>query len=841
MVAQSEKLEDLLKNNVFGSKIFREESQKIMAISNPFFSDESIAVSLERWESYCNLMNEFFKEEGSLFILGGIISPTRFFYSKKNVKTLEQEKVPENLEEMFPDMKVFEQKLHYKIERLKKYIEKIPKKVNTYYILTDSDNKTIEDLTNFYVDFFTQRVTLIKKNLDKFQNIYAKWDEIDNEFQQRIELQRAISKKLGGNRSGLTKTRNEETKKRLEKKIRNLEKELEKGEKTLENLEDKKQNYYNKIKQSLEYVNKCNEDLKNKNLYFMNEKLTDIINSFNEISPDSDSLLSELNKVDLKISDYLNNLERKITFNEWNKSTRITKRDLPNDIICEINKTAKTEYHSLLEETGINIVTPEVEKELSEKLIDVSYTPTKLSKANVKMFRQGLAIEKMNREIKERIFLVGNDYCFRAQSFIINKDGDFVYEITVGPFFDVKKAKKLAKKGIKTDATKLANFYEPVQGVALIDYEPRTTARFCFLQDHELETLLHHLRSEDKENLLCIAHVSDQHNTKRNSRRDLILATELFLKEDMSIEKLIETGDLTQGVGNFSGEQLAGVNMCLEDQVFVAAKSLFNMSLPIIKRSRLKQPITTIEGNHSKGTVRLGFRPTVSITKICNYFYKILNSNKIDNLIKESIESEKEDLMIEEGILHPTIPFYTVFSNGPETGGIIDFELKNNESFGLAFISHKTPGRADKADPTLRAFSHFKELNRLSKNIRMAYFGHSHLPSTSLIGGLHLQCGGSFEGMDYNIQFPYKTDSSYAYIAGFPPAAMGFWKNYVAKGTNGIQGFVVSEFISHQLLDRIVNEYKTSENETIKDLLIKNTLKPNELPSSVLARYKKYY
>ncbi len=830
-----ENLEDLVKENVFGSKIFRKNSQKIIAISNPFFSDKGIAVSLERWEDYCKVIDKFFDKKGDFFILGGAISPTRFHYSKKNVKTLEQEMMPKNLEEMFPTKKAFEQKLYYKIERLKKYIEKIPAKANIYYLMTDTDNKTIEDITNFYVDLFTQRITLIKKNLDKFQELYLKWDEFDNEFQQILELQAAIGKKLGGNRSGLAKTKNEKTKKRLEKNIKRLEKELKNGEKTIEKFENKKQNYYNKIKQKFEFVNKLNEELKSKNLFFMEKELTDIVNSFNEINPYSESILSEISVLDSKISDYLNNLERKITFNEWNKNSRITKRDLPNDILAKINETAKREYVTLLESAGLNIITPEIKKELVDKLINVSYTPMRVLKSNVKNFRQELAIEKMNREIKERVFLVGNDYCFRAQSFVVNNKGDFVYEITVGPFFNTKKARELSKKGIKTEATKLVNSFESVQGMVFIDYDPKTTARFCFLQDHELETFLQHLEKEDKENLLCIAHISDQHNTKRNSRRDLILGTKLFLREDNSLEKLIETGDLTQGVGNFSGEQLAGVNMRLEDQVYVAAKSLFNMSLPIIRRSRLKQPITTIEGNHAKGTTRIGFRPTVAITNICNLIYSISNTNQT---IKKTIEVEKNDLLIEEGLIPPEKPFYTVFSNGPETGGFIDFKLKNNESFGQAYVSHKTPGRADKADPTLRAFSHFKELGRLNKNVRMVYFGHSHLPATALIGGLHLQCGGSYEGMDYNIEFPHKNDSSYAYMAGFPPAAMGFWKNYVAKGNNGIQGFVVSEFISHKLLDRIVNEYKI-EDKTIRDILIENALEPNELPSSILARYKK--
>lgn len=321
-------------------------------------------------------------------------------------------------------------------------------------------------------------------------------------------------------------------------------------------------------------------------------------------------------------------------------------------------------------------------------------------------------------------------------------------------------------------------------GMVLLDHAE--TTRFTAFN-------LDNIRLED--DTLNAFHISDTHAGKGNMRKDLARSIAYLMENDKSVELVINTGDDYQSL-NYRGAATEGVKKVRIDDQFISFWSTYLPSfLEVCERSRLKNPVLLVKGNHEKPLDEYGFNPA----KMASFMFSSMQLMKSRG--KDFVRFLPTDYVLDEDGEDSNLKDFPMmsFSVGHEGYGEHEILTKDGESYGNVILAHKLDAEGEKREPISRTTRWLEETGRAGSKTRMVLHGHAHLPGVgNVYDGIDITVGASLESKNRSKKNPWKTDSSYGIKTGFSEPVPGAWKKYVPR-----EGAITSEFLDEEYLYKI--------------------------------------
>lgn len=157
-------LDKLLEKDIYTPEPTRKHAHHAVMLSDlkvdtDYFNHES-------WKDFTNMLTELYpeNEEGHVFMVGGIISTWRFFFSKHEFKRLPQQRIYRNNHAKIDQMLE-------KREKVKEILSEIPKNVTTHIFYDKTDMKNMIEMYSGFVDEVAKTINTFSKNLDNVESI----------------------------------------------------------------------------------------------------------------------------------------------------------------------------------------------------------------------------------------------------------------------------------------------------------------------------------------------------------------------------------------------------------------------------------------------------------------------------------------------------------------------------------------------------------------------------------------------------------------------------------------------------------------------------------------------
>ncbi len=464
-----------------------------------------------------------------------------------------------------------------------------------------------------------------------------------------------------------------------------------------------------------------------------------------------------------------------VTENDKNYLKRMSRKSkMPKEIVKTLKERAENEYFTNLEDLGENVkvygsgehkIELQRNGEHASLLIGSNVLNSKKrNKSTGGLTRRVHEKGLMEEKVEVDYVIDGYSMDFRFKPISPQKGTTPLYEVSVGPFN-------------KSDVPGFSS------GAVLLDHGKTTRVTVFNAKNMKIE-----------DDTLNAMHISDTHDGKGNMRLDLARGVAYVMDKDESIELVINTGDDLQSI-NYPGASTEGIKRARIDDQFIAFWSRYLPPFMEVKeRSRLKNPVLLVKGNHEKPLDIYG----VNLTKIASFMLSAMEMLKEGK--KDEVAGLPTDYFLEEeGEDCETYNFpFRSFAVGHEGYGEHEILTKDGESYGKILLAHKFDAVGEKRDPTSRTKNWLHETGR-GNGMRMVLHGHSHIPmSSNVFEGIDLTVGASMEAKNRTKKHSWKTDSSYGIKTGFMEPVPGAWKKYIPK-----EGAITSEFLSETYLSEV--------------------------------------
>ncbi len=396
------------------------------------------------------------------------------------------------------------------------------------------------------------------------------------------------------------------------------------------------------------------------------------------------------------------------------------------------------------------------------------------------------------------LVVVGNDHLFRATMLNYSEELPPTYMVTLGPFWDVKKAAQLYNNQIKTDETKLAMEQGATSGMMMLDFDRNSTPRFT---PWSLDQLIKHSGFDFP--YLKISANGDEHFGDAMMRNDLHLGLHYMIEKDENIKLYITTGDSEDNF-NFRGattEYLTNTSR-LDAQTLEFIGAVSRAWDAIIRRSNLKTKVMMTVGNHGRQQHDVGFSIPEIIAHLKSLPYLMEKYGYDPRFIGLDLrlQEQGEDSPLDDA----PVKSYRI---GHEGYGSEDIRFEDSaRKIGRIHISHKVPisGSGDKMDPVGRFVHWASNTGRVKNDTRVVHVGHSHILMIGMaFGGTYICSNGSWQTINPDVKHPEKTDNAYGISAGFFKPVEGGINSYMPYDKNKPMTF---EIIPHGLMKRVYQE-----------------------------------
>ena len=793
-----EGLEKILKEKVFTQSPYRDDSLKVLLLSD--MKCNTSLYNKEAWDSTIGFMKNMYKgrEKGYLFIVDGIFESPGANGSKYEFLKMPAYSYNSGSKDWLSD--------------IRREFKKIPKNIEVHYFYGKNDVSNMVDIyNNKIVQFLGKRKNLassVKKVESLIDKAYTAMHSNTKEKTKAGKVEGYLDK-LGWELDLLSKeSENFEnslsadfikgSSSKLLKSTGELKKLIDtyKGQSSLNQfsgvLENTAKNWNAAKKEfSDSYFNldgkfmrkDVPEEFKKQLLFLVKSEYRNLLNSFMEdksrfhvhafqknylkLNSNGEEALFEVNGFQEMTNANLSKLRKQ----EYEKSSR-----KPTDMETQLIKNR--EY---MKELGLT------EKDLSDLLEQ----------------------EKLGKNIPD-FKIVGNDFVFRTMACTFsNERVEPTYLVSLAPFFDVEKARSLSKlsylnkkhvqKAFRTGAS---------SGVVLLDYNKYSLR----VTPMNLDQIFH------VKDTLNNIHITDIHSGKEDQRTDLNIAIAYVKKNDHSIESCDETGDRFQSL-NYPGSAQEGTNRLarIDDQIIRDVIIHQKADEDIVKRSRLKSAvIRKLKGNHDRPLEPLGISPS----KLEILYLNLPYMNKAGISEEELYYAHRLKELGYKTVMDD-FPYQTNYL-GHEPFAIYNLVTKDGKNYGKLMTSHKATlaGSGDKMDPISRTLEWIANTGRVNfaekdGNYRLLNQGHSHIWEIAMaFNGFYICAGPSLEAIDKDVDYPWKTDSSFGLMVGFMKSVPGATKQYIPK-----EGAITFEFLHEGLLGKIWKEKLESEyNKIFKKL-----------------------
>lgn len=404
-------IDKILEQDVFTEKPIREHAHHVTMLSDlkvdtDYFNHES-------WKDFTNMLGELYpkEKEGHVFMVGGLISTWRFFFSKHEFKRLPQQRIyrdnPKKIDQMLE-----------KREKVKEVLSQIPENVTTHIFYDKTDLENMTEMYSGFVDEVAKTINTFSKTLNNIQTIINRTNTYLTDFpaKHNKHLQQLEDKYLKKRSSlnnkkpakmikelrmrkgilagSIKRTKNEEKIKEKEKEIETIVSELkeyrsqyeeqksllnEKYEEEKENLKlkfnyssneqiitwlERLESYNDTLKKCINYLNdfgtKSTLEI-SKEFLNIEEKVLNLQHKYSGYNKGSilpEKFHSEIESIDQELQDSLEEVRKEYNIHQKYKS--VVKRLIPEKTRAEIIEKVKKDYRksleTLLSETNHKII-----------------------------------------------------------------------------------------------------------------------------------------------------------------------------------------------------------------------------------------------------------------------------------------------------------------------------------------------------------------------------------------------------------------------------------------------------------------------------------------------------
>ncbi|MBS3090292.1 hypothetical protein J4433_00800 [Candidatus Pacearchaeota archaeon] len=810
-------------------KRLKNSESSFVAISNPKFASDYF--NEDAWQDTKKLAKEF---NLPLIIAGGILPQYYDYYSKTHFKRRPRKKLEDMIEttkNLFGDM---EQDTHYVLgpEDLSNMVEIYSSLFDVFVNGLATTRRNLKDIVK-YVNKTRElsekaetKIITTTKHLDKEYNHALKSQKKEIKEEENYYL---INHKLKVLRKELDKKKIADNRRvELKKKLRNLDSEKKSIEERIKEGEEETNNEYAQKKTAAE--ERYSQRFSNY-LFDTSEKIEERLNAIKNQSVKSKE---ELGEVEQRISKFfpsedIKKLSEDITDWEWKETTqfidkisrysnnietllhdideeyiavsgRIVKRRVPEDLVNALQKLSEEKYIGLLKQIHKNLkIHPNGEIiNLNNNVNVLVKNPSGKGDGNKVLDRKrekfvetysrrnstNLGIDEINGI---DVILVGDNHLFNAQPFSVGDSAKQKHLVLLGPFFDIDKERKNGK--ISEDSS-LANKWGATSGAAILDYHSHTP-RFTFPNLEEIGKISN-IAKDDECFAVSIKH-GDEHIGKDVMRREAAISFNRIVEElaDFGLVDLrAKLGDFIQ-FGKYYGAAREGyfIKPNIERQLNVYRYLGEDADKKIVKKSRLKESLIWLQGNHISEEVRQAItayiRESIPEQK---------NSNALEKILEDLNFHAGLDSKFDEGSTGVRLLGYESYYQSNMTS-------KDGKDYGKLLTLHKIgTGGLYKTDPVMRATKYLYETGLIMEGFREVDAGHAHVPAVGkAFRNMELCFPSSLEHPDRKLKHKEESFSPFGIMVGFPyyfPIA--FIRSFVPpKG----KGPATHEFITDNLLE----------------------------------------